>query len=267
MHSSLLSILACPDCRGDLAVQQVLVPDDDNGIFQGILQCAVCRRDFPIEGGILRAMPSSLIAAQEAEMKARDEQVAEYDNMIQLALFSLIEIPLTFALLRPKSVHTVLEAGCGTGRMTKHLAHLAGDLVSVDFSFESLRVNRGKLLEQGATNVDLIQADLCNLPFKPEVFDRVLSCQVLEHVPGAAARQMAVDNLAYAAKDGATAVISAYQQTSLTPIKEGVHEGGIPFFRFTSTEIRELLESRFRVDFLTGLLVYIHLAKCVKCDL
>jgi ubiquinone/menaquinone biosynthesis C-methylase UbiE len=266
MRSSLITILACPDCRGDLRLAQSTVQEKD-GVFQGVLRCSGCGREFPIEDGILRAMPSSLIPEQSDEIKARDEQVTEYDNMVQLAMFSLIELPITFFFLKPRQVNTVLEAGCGTGRMTKHLSGLSGHLVSVDFSFESLRVNRGKLVQQGVENVDLIQADLCHLPFKDEVFDRVLSSQVLEHVPGEKARQQAVDQIARCAREGATVVISAYQFSSFTPVKEGKHEGGIPFFRFTKDEIRSLLSSRLRVDKLTSALVYIHLVQCVKNDL
>jgi hypothetical protein len=89
----------------------------------------------------------------------------------------------------------------------------------------------------------------------------------LEHVPGEKARQQAVDQIARCAREGATVVISAYQFSSFTPVKEGKHEGGIPFFRFTKDEIRSLLSSRLRVDKLTSALVYIHLVQCVKNDL
>ncbi|MDR3710367.1 MAG: methyltransferase domain-containing protein [Capsulimonadaceae bacterium] len=260
---SLIPLLACPDCREDLTL-------DDGAVVQlqivhaGALMCRACKRTFPIVDGILRAMPSQLLAEQEREIKARDEQVEQYEAMWYLNLFGKVEIPMTLRRLAPTPSNRLLEAGCGTGRMTGLLRTQVRDVVSVDFSFESLRVNAAKLALAGADNVDLVQADLCNLPFKDAVFDRVVSCQVIEHIPGEQARAAAVSGLSRVAVPGARVVVSAYQHSIFTTSKQGEHDGGIPFFRFTRREFHSLLSGHLRVDSLTGSLVYIHLAQCSK---
>ncbi|HEY3332989.1 MAG TPA: methyltransferase domain-containing protein [Capsulimonadaceae bacterium] len=263
MSPAILPLLACPDCREGLVLRAGAVYDHDD-IDEASLECLACERTFPVHQGILRAMPSTLLAEQESEIKARDEQVDQYEGMWYLNLFGKVEIPMTLRRLAPNRGHLMLEAGCGTGRMTPHLADRVKHLVSVDFSFESLRVNSVKLKTAGVTSVDLVQADLCNLPFRPDMFDRVVSCQVLEHIPGPGARAKAIECLSGVARRGATVVISAYQHSLLTREKEGSHDGGIPFFRFTRSEFRELLASRMRVDSVTGKLVYIYLARCTK---
>jgi ubiquinone/menaquinone biosynthesis C-methylase UbiE len=149
--------------------------------------------------------------------------------------------------------------------MTRALAVRVRELVSIDFSFESLRANRRKLAQAGVTNVHLVQADLCRLPFEPSIFDRVVSCQVLEHVPGPAARNSAVCELSRVATQGAMLVLSAYKHSLLTRLfahKEGEHDGGIPYFRFDRGELRDTLSAAWEVEATTGALVYLYLARC-----
>ena len=194
-------------------------------------------------------MPRVLPQAQKQEMAARDEQVSEYDANLPLTLLSLVEIPLTLSRLEVTSNHRLLEAGCGTGRMTPKLAQSAGEVVAVDFSLASLRENAIKLQTTQVTNVHLIQGDLCHLPLKSDQFDRAVSCQVLEHVPTPDLRNIAVAEIARSVKPGANIVISAYQHSRWTQDKEGEHEGGIPYFRFTRDEFADLLGTQFAVEF------------------
>jgi SAM-dependent methyltransferase len=73
----------------------------------------------------------------------------------------------------------VLEAGCGVGAQTVTLARNSPDarFTSIDRSAESLA--------QVGTypNVELMQADIFDLPFADAHFDHVFVCFVLEHLP------------------------------------------------------------------------------------
>ncbi len=262
MRNNLLPLLASPDDGSPLTLT---VSRQDGGDVRDGLLTDGAGRVYPIEGGIPRLLPSTLLAAQESEIAARDAQVEDYDRMAFLHLFGKVEIPLVLRNLKPQSGDLLLEAGCGTGRMTRTLARRVRALVAIDFSFESLRVNARKLQAAGVTNTHLVQADLCRLPFSAAVFDRVVSCQVLEHVPGEAARLQAVAELARVGKAQSPLVLSAYQHSLLTRLfgqKEGEHDGGIPFFRFTRPEFHATLSTAFLVENVTGALVYLHLARC-----
>ena len=264
MLPSLLSLLASPETGRALTL--TVRQRDGEEITDGSLTDDA-GNIYPIQDGIPRLLPLSLLDAQISEIAARDAQVGDYDAMTFLNHFGKIEIPLTLRALRPAPTDCLLEAGCGTGRMTRVLSSTVREMIAIDFSFESLRVNRRKLLAAGISNVHLIQADLCRLPFMDCAFDRVVSCQVLEHVPGPDARAAAVQSLSSVLKPGGTLALSAYKHSLLTRAfsqKEGSHDGGIPFFRFTKTEMRDTLAANFTVHSITGALVYLYLARCSK---
>ena len=263
MHPTLLPLLRSPE-GGPLTLD--IHETDGDDITAGTL-LDEAGLTYPIEDGIPRLLPREMRGEQLSEIAARDAQVGDYDRMAFLNWFGKVEIPLTRRTLGPQKSDRLLEAGCGAGRMTPTLSGDVRELVAIDFSFESLRVCRGKLRAAGITNTHLVQADLCRLPFADGVFDRVVSCQVLEHVPGEGARAAAVQALARVLMPGGALVLSAYKHSLITRAfsqKEGMHDGGIPFFRFTRAELRETLGARFQVHSVTGALVYLYLARCSR---
>jgi ubiquinone/menaquinone biosynthesis C-methylase UbiE len=247
-------------------------------IETGLLYCTTCDRAYPIENGIPRMLPIALtdrkhpprdvsIARKWSEMHARDEQVTAYDRMWHLNLFGLLEIPMTLHQLALAPDHLLLEAGCGTGRMTHSFAVRSRRVVAVDFSWYSLCACTAKLQKSGVDNVDLIQADICHLPFSSALFDRVVSCQVLEHIPTPAARERAVEELGRVMRADGNLVLSAYRYSWITRLfsqKEGEHTGGIYFYRFTRKELHALLSQFLKVEAISGALIYHYTARCRK---
>ena len=79
----------------------------------------------------------------------------------------------------------VLEAGCGTGAQTIHLARRspAAQITAVDISAASLYQARQRLTAAGIRTVSWHRADLKALPFAAASFDHVFVCFVLEHLP------------------------------------------------------------------------------------
>lgn len=78
----------------------------------------------------------------------------------------------------------VLEVGCGVGAQTLILAQRSpnAQFTSMDISAESLAEAKKKTSAAGLTNVKFEQADIFALPYKPESFDHVFICFVLEHL-------------------------------------------------------------------------------------
>jgi len=78
----------------------------------------------------------------------------------------------------------VLEAGCGVGAQTVTLARNSPNalITSVDISETSVTEARRKIAAAGLTNVQFEQADIFSLPYKPESFDHIFVCFVLEHL-------------------------------------------------------------------------------------
>jgi SAM-dependent methyltransferase len=81
----------------------------------------------------------------------------------------------------PKAM-TVLEIGCGPGRMTKHLADIFGDVRAVDVSPEMIALARENLADHD--NVRLYETNGIDLsPFEDELFDFCLVSGVFHRVP------------------------------------------------------------------------------------
>jgi SAM-dependent methyltransferase len=81
-------------------------------------------------------------------------------------------IKQTLSLI-PKDCSSIIDVGCGDGRITNRLISRYSKVVGLDRSREALKyVNSGKVLG----SVD-------SLPFPNKSFDLVLCCEVLEHLP------------------------------------------------------------------------------------
>ncbi len=75
----------------------------------------------------------------------------------------------------------VLDAGCGTGRHTFHMARSgAREVVAMDFS-QAIEVAARN--NQDNPNTHFVQADIYHPPFPPGSFDFVYSLGVLHHLP------------------------------------------------------------------------------------
>lgn len=77
----------------------------------------------------------------------------------------------------------VLEVGCGTGFWTAQFAHSARRVTSVDYSQEMLKQCRQAVSDSNLKNVDILQADMYNLPFKADAFDAMVVNFIMSHVP------------------------------------------------------------------------------------
>ena len=277
LHSSLrgelLSLLISPDTGEPLTGWDGL---SDEGVLTGT-QTGVT---YPVRGGVPCLLPSALREAKDAatakedrseiaekrrEMAARDAQVSDYDRMLGLKIFTSAELPLSLRYLSPDPDHLLLEGGCGTGRMTAAFAQAVRGLVCVDFSEESIRVAKTKLSPELAAKTLFLQADLSQLPLRTEGFDRVGSFGVYEHIPSESTRASALSELSRVLKSrthGGRMALSAYRwgfPQSLMSEREGHHDGGIYFKRFTMAELIEQLSRHLEIGQATEALLYYHL--------
>ncbi|MGA1864878.1 MAG: methyltransferase domain-containing protein [bacterium] len=95
---------------------------------------------------------------------------------------TLIELLHSDTFYEPGS--RVLEAGCGVGAQTITLAGNSpyAHIISIDISGSSVTEAKKKIKGAGFTNVIFLQGDIFKLPFKPESFDHIFVCFVLEHL-------------------------------------------------------------------------------------
>lgn len=268
LRRELLGLLACPETGSPLSGWDGLTA-------AGALSAETGGRVYPVRDGIPCLLPDDLQAAATAEasdtsesaekhreMTARDAQADDYDRMMGLKLFTALELPLSVRYLAPVSSDLMLEGGSGTGRMTARFAESVRGLIALDFSHASLRAAQKKLPPHLAEKTLFIQADLTRLPLRHNAFERVGSFGVYEHLPTPDARSRALSQMKGVLKPGGRFAFSAYRwgfPQSLMSAREGHHDGGIYFRRFSAPEIRALLAEHFEPGGHTEILSYYHL--------
>jgi len=175
MKRSLLDRLVCPMCRGSFSLEVETQEGDE--IMDGELVCP-CHR-YPIVRGVPRLLPGTsdlknVVTAERfgVEWKQFSMLTDKYENQF----LSWIE-PVGREHFRGK---LVLDVGCGKGRHVLCAINFgAREVVGVDLSqaVDAAFDNVGQL-----PNVHIVQADLYNLPLKPE-YDYAYSIGVLHHTP------------------------------------------------------------------------------------
>ncbi len=76
---------------------------------------------------------------------------------------------------------TILDAGCGYGLRSIEISKEVGcRIVSIDLSLHCIT---SVYAQRGDYDIDFIRADLQNLPLIDNLFDKVVSGDVLEHIP------------------------------------------------------------------------------------
>ena len=101
----------------------------------------------------------------------------QYSGKFQL--FFNYEAELFLEHLDVKHGDVVLDMGCGTGRFFPLLTRKGASVVGCDFSKNMILLAKRKY-QKG--NIDVVICDCEYLPFKEQVFDKVLACGLFEYV-------------------------------------------------------------------------------------
>ncbi len=190
MHRALVAILACPRCRGDLALAAVR-REQDTHILDGSLTCAACSQEYPIRGGVPRLLEAAAdvqevgrgfeyqwLARGRGRFEGKDRcygfDHAEYLGWMRDRLAE--QRPLVPG-------DRILDAGCGSGEKTHVLARMCPEqqVVGMDLG--------GAALEQAAAafgdtpNLDFVQGNILSPPFQHGVFHWGISIGMLHHTP------------------------------------------------------------------------------------
>src|SRR6187200_3184289 len=194
MHSTLLHLVVCPECHHDLTLSSSETAGDQ--IIEGALRCA-SGHNFPITRGVPRFVQHELNADQA---RTRDSFGYEWTKVYPVHGHTEAEfqaerdIFLEYTRTVPSDFRgkLVLEGGCGNGRYVKLANDWGARVVGVDISdaVEIAQKNAGS-----RPGVDIVQADLFKLPFRPETFDVVYSVRVLHHTPDAKGACQAIQPL------------------------------------------------------------------------
>ncbi len=217
MRNSLLQLVVCPLCQGIVTAESF--QDTEGGeIENGVIRCG-CGTGYPIIDGVPRLLPpvlQSMLWSMHPEyfrayrtllpkelLPLEEMQAAtsgkDFDTKAQLdtarsfgyewQAFSemLPDYESNFRWYFERFASDafvgkrILDAGCGTGRHTFHMARSgATEVVAMDFS-QAIEVAAHNNREN--PNTHFVQADIYHPPFPPETFDFIYSLGVLHHLP------------------------------------------------------------------------------------
>jgi SAM-dependent methyltransferase len=108
--------------------------------------------------------------------------------------------------------------------------------------------------------ITYIRADMCQLPFATNIFNRLISANALQHIPDWDSRKKCIEQFARVVRPGGTVVVTAHgfsisKRRARWP-KEGParsNSGAVQYiYRFDVDELRDLLSRHLRVISITG---------------
>jgi len=211
-------LLACPACGGPLSS----------------LRCQLCNLQY--------AEPDGIPDLRVRQSDARTEKVREFylqapfpgypprDNLVALRARAGRS---DFAQLLDRSIDgdaSVLELGCGTGKLSLFLATTERRIIGADLSRPSLQLAHDAARRYRLRGVRFIETDLRAPGLRKGSFDVVIASGVLHHTPDPRASFAAVVSLA---KPGAVIVLGLYNAFARIPLRlrRAVHRltGVVPF--------------------------------------
>lgn len=235
MKLASLSILKCPECSRELAVDSANVSVSPQTapageILEGRLVCP-SGHAFPILRGISRFVSNEQYSASfgfEWNVFSRtqlDDGVAgkasrgqpgppaeaekvSYAGFVARKGHESEDAFYCKTGLKPEELagKRVLDAGCGTGRFAAVALAAGAEVVACDLSLAAEACYGNLAQDKG---IHVLQADIFRLPFAPETFDVIYSIGVLHHTPDT---RKAFLSLVPLLKPGARICIWVYQR-------------------------------------------------------
>ena len=246
----LLDLLACPHDGGTPLREEA-----------DALVCPTCELRFPVSDGLVSFLSAQQLSEQDhVERSHRDEEASWYDAMFE-GYTNAVEIPAGVRRIgRPSG--PILDAGCGTGRITEAMLPLGQPIVAVDYSEGTLR-----LMQQRVKGADVpvlaVQSDLRALPLRPGVMAAVTCIEVYAQLRADDRRKLLVEFNRVLAPGGVLSmsaynynlVFKAWKLRGNEGAREGFHMLGGDYYyvRMTKDEYRRELEAVFDVEELTGI--------------
>lgn len=221
MNRGSTSLLICPECGGNLALEEYLLSGEDaNRVIDGRLVCVDCTNWYRIKNGIADLLPARIKQLNYDRFIAKDVRFAEkyglsspasgaFESAIPLnktkpigAFEDVVNYEkdvvnnryykaldqtafLDWMKRNLRAGDLVLDVGCGSGRQCLPLAEAGIRSVAMDIDEDMVLMAAKKLNEKSLSGmVDLIVGDGENPPVRNEGFNACVHYGVLHHLAG-----------------------------------------------------------------------------------
>jgi uncharacterized protein YbaR (Trm112 family)/SAM-dependent methyltransferase len=185
MKPSVLDILACPSCRGRLALESPVV--DCGEVMRGALRCASCARAFAIADGIPRLIgsPDDVQRTKQGfeyqwlgRLRGRHERRTHCYGFPSREFVGWLMAEYGAAL--DGAGRWILDVGCGSAEKTAELAARYPQHQVVGFDRPPPRALPPRP-HDALGNLHFVQGDIHHPPFQPRAIGYVMSIGVLHH--------------------------------------------------------------------------------------
>lgn len=204
------------------------------------LHCPHCGEQFPVEDGVPDFTAPGLADERQARERISRDEIVVYRGTVRVRYEWQVETESILRRLQARPGERVLDAGCGAGRITRPLLDQGVCVTAVDFAPARLHYLRSHARPGSPLTVAV--ADVTRLPFPPASFDRVISGQVLEHIPDPKLRRQAVEQFLRVLAPGGTVVLTVYNYSrtyrKMGQPQEVFHPTGVFDHRYTADELR-----------------------------
>ncbi len=178
MFTAHIQHLICPTCKNQLSFTCVTDAQKVQ-IEEGVLVCKVCNCEYPIVRGIPRFVSKDHYT-QAFGYQWLQHAKTQYD--------SFTKMPVSENRIRKETKwpettpgEKILEVGSGSGRFTEQLIKKKAAFIA---SFDaSVAVEANYASHGNNDSVLIVQADIYELPFKDDYFDKLVCIGVLQHTP------------------------------------------------------------------------------------
>ncbi len=205
MKETHIKFLFCPQCKSSLTLHDA--KEQNNSIESGSLTCSICKSQYPVVRHIPRFVPLQNYANSFGFQWIKHART-QYDsysgsNVSEKRFFEETKWP------RDLRQQLILEAGSGSGRFTEQAASTGAMVLSIDYS-QAVEANYDSNGDKD--NVLIVQADIYNMPFRENYFDKLFCFGVLQHTPDV---KKAFMTLPPYLKTGGRLVIDVYKKQCL----------------------------------------------------
>ena len=171
----LLSLLACPLCKGSLK---------DVGVNQVV--CLSCKAAYPVEDGIPILLPPTLdeFKVMEAEFHSKDADEYVERHMKHSYRVARYHDDYLRCFFDCQKGAIVLEAGGGGGVEAVQLKNMGLTLIESDISVGMVKTGRRRAIAAGQDSASLfVVCDAEQLPCPDQSLDGILIVGALHHLP------------------------------------------------------------------------------------
>lgn len=142
-------------------------------VIQGIYSFIECRGDQPVIDNAITRKVNSFYEQSPFPNYEEYDDLSSFQEKASSGIYAkMLDEQIPFGV-------KIVDCGCGTAQLSAYLAHGGRKVIGSDLCLNSLKIANDFKLRNNINNLELVHADIFDLPFEDGSFDFVISKGVL----------------------------------------------------------------------------------------